>query len=289
MPVHGRIPGVGVRDAGAEVHRRRRLGGRHELTADPGREVLAAGEESHALGNVYRIAPTDARRYTARMGKPKALLSWSSGKDSAWALHVLREQAAWELVGLVTTINEASDRVAMHAVRAALLDAQAEAAGLRLWPVPIPSSCSNTQYEAAMMQVVERARAAGVTAFAFGDLFLSDIRAYRERQLAGSGLTPVFPLWMRPTDSLARDMIAGGLRARVSCVDPKKLRADFAGREFDLEFLSDLPSGVDPCGENGEFHTFAYAGPMFRHAIAITPGEVVERDGFVFADLMPAQ
>jgi len=289
MPVHGGIPGDGVRDAGAEAHPRCRLGGRHELTADLGREVLAAGEESHALGDVYRIAPTDARRYTARMGKPKALLSWSSGKDSAWALHVLREQAAWELVGLVTTINEASDRVAMHAVRAALLDAQAEAAGLRLWPVPIPSPCSNTQYEAAMMQVVERARAAGVTVFAFGDLFLADVRAYRERQLAGSGLTPVFPLWMRPTDTLARDMIAGGLRAQVSCVDPKKLRADFAGREFDLEFLSDLPSGVDPCGENGEFHTFAYAGPMFRHAIAITPGEVVERDGFVFADLMPAQ
>jgi len=177
----------------------------------------------------------------------------------------------------------------MHAVRAALLDAQAEAAGLLLWPVPIPSPCSNAQYEAAMMQVVERARAAGVTAFAFGDLFLADIRAYRERQLVGSGLTPVFPLWRRPTDTLARDMIAGGLRARVSCVDPKKLRADFAGREFDLEFLSDLPSGVDPCGENGEFHTFAYAGPMFRHAIAITPGVVVERDGFVFADLMPAQ
>ena len=171
------------------------------------------------------------------MGKPKALLSWSSGKDSAWALHVLRERAACELVGLVTTINEAADRVAMHAVRAALLEAQAEAVGLRLWPVPIPSPCSNEQYEAAMTQVVERARAAGVTAFAFGDLFLADIRAYRERQLAGSGLTPVFPLWMRPTDTLARDMIAGGLQARVSCIDPKKLRADLVGREFDIELL----------------------------------------------------
>ena len=166
------------------------------------------------------------------MRRLRTLLSWSSGKDSAWTLHTLRSDERYEVAGLVTTINEAADRVAMHAVRAALLDAQAEAAGLRLWPVPIPSPCSNAQYEAAMMQVVERARAAGVTAFAFGDLFLADIRAYRERQLAGSGLTPVFPLWMRPTDSLARDMIAGGLRARVSCVDPKKLRADFAGREY---------------------------------------------------------
>jgi uncharacterized protein (TIGR00290 family) len=222
------------------------------------------------------------------MTRPRAVLSWSSGKDSAWMLHVLRQQAAYDIVGLVTTINTSAERVAMHAVRTDLLKTQAAAAGLPLWPVPIPSPCSNAQYEAAMRTVIERARAADVTAFAFGDLFLQDIRAYRERQLAGSGLTPVFPLWLSPTDVLARDMVAGGLRAYLTCVDPKQLPARFAGRSFDLALLGELPPGVDPCGERGEFHTFAYAGPMFREDLAVRVGETVARDGFVFADVLPS-
>ena len=220
------------------------------------------------------------------MTKPRALLSWSSGKDSAWALHVLRRRAGYEVVGLVTTINEAAERVAMHAVRTELLAAQAEAAGLPLWSVPIPSPCSNAQYEHAMSGLIERANAAGVTAFAFGDVFLADIRAYRERQLAGTGLTPLFPLWLHPTEALARKMIGNGLRAVLTCVDPKQLDARFAGRMFDEHFLAELPAGVDPCGERGEFHTFACGGPMFRHDIAVRLGDIVERDGFVFADVL---
>lgn len=220
------------------------------------------------------------------MTRPRAVLSWSSGKDSAWTLHVLRQQAAYDVVALVTTINASAERVAMHAVRTELLATQAAAAGLPLWPVPIPSPCSNAQYEAAMRALIARARAEAVTAFAFGDLFLQDVRAYRERQLDGSGITPVFPLWLRPTDTLARDMVAGGLRAYLTCVDPKQLPACFAGRAFDLTLLHDLPPGVDPCGERGEFHTFAYAGPMFRQDLAVRVGDIVERDGFVFADVL---
>ncbi len=223
------------------------------------------------------------------MPKLKILLAWSSGKDSAWTLHVLRQEGRYEVVGLVTTINEAADRVAMHAVRRVLLEAQADAAGLPLWPVPIPSPCSNDEYEAAMTRVVRRARAEGIEAFAFGDLFLADIRAYRERQLAGTGVVPLFPLWQRPTGALAREMLADGLRAVLTCVDPQQLPAAFAGRPFDHTLLADLPSAVDPCGENGEFHTFAHAGPMFAHDVVVTVGEVVMRDGFVFADVMPAR
>jgi len=219
---------------------------------------------------------------------PRTLLSWSSGKDSAWTLRVMRQQAEYDVVGLVTTINSAAERVAMHAVRTDLLAAQAAAAGLPLWSVPIPSPCSNAQYEAAMRAVVERARAEAVTAFAFGDLFLADVRAYRERQLDGSGLTPVFPLWLRPTRELAREMVAGGLRAYLTCVDPKQLPARFAGRAFDGALLDELPTHVDPCGERGEFHTFAYGGPMFRRDLAVAVGEIVERDGFTFADVVPS-
>jgi len=222
------------------------------------------------------------------MTRPRAVLSWSSGKDSAWMLHVLRQQAVHDIVGLVTTINTSAERVAMHAVRTDLLMAQAAAVGLPLWPVPIPSPCSNAQYEAAMRMVIERARAAEVTVFGFGDLFLQDIRAYRERQLAGSGLTPVFPLWLSPTDVLAREMVAGGLRAYLTCVDPTQLPARFAGRSFDLVLLNELPVGIDPCGERGEFHTFAHAGPMFREALAVRVGDTVTRDGFVFADVLAA-
>jgi uncharacterized protein (TIGR00290 family) len=220
--------------------------------------------------------------------RPKTLLSWSSGKDSAWALHVLRAAGEVEVVGLLTTINQAYDRVAMHAVRAELLRAQAAAVGLPLWPVPLPWPCSNEQYEVAMEEALGRARQAGVTAVAFGDLFLQDIRRYREEKLRGTGLTPLFPIWGIPTDALARRMIAGGLRARLTCVDPKQLAPRFAGREFDEGLLAELPPSVDPCGENGEFHSFAYDGPMFARPVAVQAGEVVARDGFVFADLTPA-
>ncbi len=216
----------------------------------------------------------------------KTLLAWSSGKDSAWALRLLRQQGV-EVGALLTTINEAADRVAMHGVRRTLLEAQAEAIGIPLWAVPLPWPCTNEDYEARMAEACRRAVAEGFHAIAFGDLFLRDVRAYRERQLAGSGLTPLFPLWEMPTAPLAREMIAAGLRARISCVDSKALEARFAGREFDAALLADLPGAVDPCGENGEFHTFVYDGPMFRAPIAIEPGEMRTVDGFTYADLLP--
>jgi len=213
------------------------------------------------------------------------LLSWSSGKDSAWALHVLRGRQDVEVVGLVTTVNRAFRRVAMHAVRESLLERQAEAAALPLWKVPLPWPCSNEEYEAAMGELLERARGEGVEAMAFGDLHLADVRAYRERQLAGTGLEPLFPIWGLPTDRLAREMVAAGLRAVVTCVDPRQLDPAFAGRVFDAAFLDDLPAEVDPCGERGEFHTFCTAAPPFRREIPVTPGPSMERDGFVYADL----
>ena len=216
---------------------------------------------------------------------PRLLLSWSSGKDSAWLLHELRRESRWGVAGLLVTVNEKYGRVAMHAVREELLEAQADAAGLPLWKVPIPSPCSNDQYEAAMAEAVRRARAEGLSAVAFGDLFLEEVRRYREERMVGTGLAPLFPLWGRPTAELAREMIAGRLRARLTCVDPRQLSPSFAGREFDAAFLAELPPNVDPCGERGEFHTFAYDGPMFRRPIPVRLGEVVERDGFVFADL----
>ncbi len=211
-------------------------------------------------------------------------LSWSSGKDSAWSLEVLRREGV-SVTGLFTTLNAAFDRVAMHAVRRTLLEAQALAAGLPLHVIEIPYPCPNADYERIMGGFVDRAKAEGVTAMAFGDLFLADIRAYRETQLAGSGITPIFPLWERSTHDLARDMIAGGLVAHVTCIDPSKLDRACAGRTFDAAFLADLPPAVDPCGENGEFHTFVSAGPMFRGAVAVRVGEIAERDGFVFADM----
>jgi uncharacterized protein (TIGR00290 family) len=212
-------------------------------------------------------------------------LSWSSGKDSAWTLHLLRQNPSIEVVALITTINQEFDRVAMHAVRRELVELQADAAGLPLWRVPLPWPCSNEEYEARMRKVCARALGEGVEAIAFGDLFLADIRAYRERQLAGTGLEPLFPVWQMPTRELAATMIAAGLRAKITCVDPKLLPREFAGREFDTAFLNDLPAGVDPCGENGEFHSFVYAGPMFGAPIPVELGEIVERDGFFFADL----
>jgi uncharacterized protein (TIGR00290 family) len=218
----------------------------------------------------------------------RTLLSWSTGKDSAWALHLLRQRADFELVGLVTTINAAFDRVAMHGVRRVLVEAQAEAADLPLHVLPIPYPCPNETYEAVMREFVARQVAEGVQAMAFGDLFLEDIRRYRETKLAGTGITPLFPVWGIDTARLARDMIGAGLVAHIACLDPRKLPAGLAGRRFDLDLLSELPAGVDPCAENGEFHTFACAGPMFRHPIPITVGEPVTRDGFVFCDLVPA-
>jgi uncharacterized protein (TIGR00290 family) len=219
----------------------------------------------------------------------RVLLSWSSGKDSAWTLHLLRRDPTIELCGLITTLNAEFDRVAMHGVRRSVLEAQAAAAGLPLWIVPLPWPCSNEIYEQRMAELCQRAIHEKVTAVAFGDLFLEDVRAYRERQLAPTGLEPLFPLWQIPTDSLAREMIANGLRARLSCVDLKQLPMTFAGREFDLDLLHDLPAGADPCGERGEFHTCVYAGPMFSEPLPITPGEIVIRDGFSFADFRIAE
>jgi uncharacterized protein (TIGR00290 family) len=221
------------------------------------------------------------------MSRRRVLVSWSSGKDSAWTLHRLRSDPDNEIVALLTTLNEAFDRVAMHAVRHELLRLQANAAGVDLWPVMLPYPCSNQQYETLMAKQIERALEAGVTHVAFGDLFLEDIRAYRERMMAGTGLELLFPLWLHPTPQLAREMVQGGLRAWVTCVDPTKLDASFAGRVWDAAFLEELPSDVDPCGENGEFHTFVFAGPMLQHEVLVQPGEVVERDGFVFADVLP--
>lgn len=218
----------------------------------------------------------------------KTLVSWSSGKDSAWMVHVLRQQPDVQLAGLLTTVNAAAGRVAMHAVRESLLQRQASALGLPLRTIGLPFPCPNDAYEQLMTAAVEAALADGFTHVAFGDLFLEDIRAYRERQLAGTGLTPIFPLFGADTATLAREMIAGGLRARLTCVDPRVLDRRFAGRAFDEELLAELPPGVDPCGERGEFHSFAYAGPMFERPVDVQAGEVVERDGFVFADLVEA-
>jgi uncharacterized protein (TIGR00290 family) len=219
-------------------------------------------------------------------GKLKAWLAWSGGKDSAWALHTVRQSGEFDIVALLTTINRTHSRVAMHAVRESLVELQAAAAGLPLVKVFISAICRNEDYEQAMSIVMSRARAERVLRVVFGDLFLEGIRAYRERQLASCGMTGVFPLWRNDTRKLAEEMLAAGLSARITCVDPAKLDRSFAGRRFDAEFLAALPPGVDPCGENGEFHTFACAGPMFREPVPVTVGEVVERDGFVFADLL---
>lgn len=215
----------------------------------------------------------------------KVLLAWSSGKDSAWALHVLRLRNV-EVAAILTTLNEAADRVAMHGVRRSLLEAQSEAVGIPVWKIPLPWPCTNEDYEGRMAQACSRAVEEGFDTIAFGDLFLEEVRAYRERQLAGSGLAPLFPLWEIPTGQLARDMIGAGMRARLSCVDSKALHPAFAGREFDLRLLEDLPEHADPCGENGEFHTFVYDGPMFRWPLRVQPGEVRDVGGFIYADLM---
>ncbi len=222
--------------------------------------------------------------------RPKILLSWSSGKDSAWAFHVLRRTGDVDVVGLLTTFNEAFDRVAMHAVRRDLVEAQAAATGLPLQRVMLPYPCKNAVYEERFVAALVEAKAEGVSHVAFGDLFLADVRDYRIRLLEGSGVAPLFPLWGTPADTpaLARRMLDAGLRATLTCVDPKQLSARFVGREYDAALLAELPDGVDPCGEKGEFHTFCHACPEFRTAIPVQVGEVVHREGFDFADLTPA-
>lgn len=217
----------------------------------------------------------------------KVWLSWSSGKDSAWALHVLRSTQGVEVTSLFSTVNDAADRVAMHGVRRQLLEAQAAAARLPLRIVGLPYPCPNAEYERIMGGLVAEARSEGVEAMAFGDLFLADIRSYREAQLAGTGIKPLFPLWGRDTRLLAREMIEAGLIAHLTSVDPAQIDPAFAGRTFDTELIGDLPAGADPCGENGEFHTFVSAGPMLFSPIPVVPGDIVSRDGFVFADLRP--
>jgi uncharacterized protein (TIGR00290 family) len=215
----------------------------------------------------------------------RILLSWSSGKDSAWSLHVLRQRGEYEVVGLLTTFNQVADRVAMHAVRRELVERQAAAVGLPLWAVPLPWPCSNEQYERLMAETCAKAVGEGIEGVAFGDLFLEDVRAYREKQLKDTGLEPVFPVWGMPTRDLAREMIAAGTRAKLTCVDTEKLDRSFVGREFDEALLTDLPAEVDPCGERGEFHSFVYAGPMLGTALPVTVRETVVRDQFVFADI----
>lgn len=224
---------------------------------------------------------------TSGMGsRPKALIAWSSGKDSAWALHLARQAGDYDIVGALTTVTDTFGRVSIHGVREELLKAQLDAAGLPATIVRIPYPCSNEIYERQMAAAMQDAIAAGVTHVIFGDLFLRDIRDYREARLKPIGVTPVFPVWELPTDALARAMIAGGVEAYLATVDLKKLPASFAGRRFDLQLLADLPAGVDPCGENGEFHTFVAAGPMMQGRVAVRVGATVERDGYAYADLV---
>ncbi|MGD2165307.1 MAG: adenine nucleotide alpha hydrolase [Anaerolineae bacterium] len=218
--------------------------------------------------------------------KTKTLLAWSSGKDCAWALHVLRQQPDVDVVGLFCTFNQKYERVAMHGVRIGLVRRQAERVGLPIDLIPIPDPCSDEAYASIMGSFVERAKEQGIEAFAFGDLLLKDVRKYREDQLAGTGITPLFPLWGTPTAELSERMVKGGVRAVITCVDSRHLPAEFAGQPYDPLFLERVPAGVDPCGENGEFHTFVFDGPMFENAVDVSVGETVSRDGFVFADVV---
>ncbi len=221
------------------------------------------------------------------MTPPKALVSWSTGKDSAYALEEVRRRGLVDVVGVLTTLTAPFERVSMHGVRETLLDRQVAELRLPCVKVPIPSPCTNEVYEEAMGRALVDAKRAGITHVVFGDLFLEDIRAYREKRLAEVGMEGVFPLWKRDTAALAREMIAQGIRAKLVCVDPRRLDRRFAGRDFDAGLLAELPPSVDPCGENGEFHTFVTAGPMFQRPISVRAGEVVEREGFVFADVLP--
>lgn len=217
--------------------------------------------------------------------KRKTLLSWSSGKDSAWALHVLQQEPSIDVVGLFCTVNKEFNRVAMHAVRVELLQQQAKGVDLPLHIIQIPHPCSNGEYGDAMTSFIDEAEKENIKCFAFGDLFLEDVRRYREDHLKGTGITPIFPIWGIPTKKLSRKMVNSGLKAMITCIDPKYLTIEFIGREYNESFLDDIPVGVDPCGENGEFHSFAFDGPMFQNPIEISLAEIVHRDGFVFADI----
>ena len=217
----------------------------------------------------------------------KTLLSWSSGKDSAWALHVLQQRDDVELIGLFCTINSKFERAAMHAVRVELIEQQAASAGLPVQFIELPNPCSDAEYGTIMKEFIEQARIQGIECIAFGDLFLENIRLYRENNLANTGITPIFPIWGMDTESLSREMVNSGLRAVITCVDPKQLGPEFVGREYNKMFLEQLPDTADPCGENGEFHSFAFAGPMFKKPINVRVGETVTRGGFVFTDLLP--
>lgn len=218
--------------------------------------------------------------------KKKALMSWSTGKDSAWTLYKLQQNQDVELVGLFCTINKEFERVAIHGVRVELLKQQAERLRLPIEIIELPYPCSNADYETIMGQFIERAKGQAIEYFAFGDLFLEDIRNYREKQFKGSGIKPIFPIWGIPTDELSRDMVSSGVRAVITCIDPKQIPEEFVGRVYDDDFLDALPDTVDPCGENGEFHSFAFSGPMFKEPIDIVVGDIVHRDGFVFADVL---
>ena len=223
------------------------------------------------------------------MGKEKTWLSWSSGKDAAWALHVARQDADLDVVGLLTTVTREYERVSMHAVRERLLEMQAAAVGLPLHKVYIPAKCSNEDYEAAMRAAIDVALGEGITRMAFGDLFLEDVRRYRVEKLAPTGIEPVFPVWGLNTAELSREMVSAGVGAYITCIDPRKMPRELAGAAYDGEFLAALPEGVDPCGENGEFHTCVYDGPAFQAAVPVRVGETVERDGFVFTDITLAK
>ena len=221
------------------------------------------------------------------MKRMKTLLSWSSGKDCAWSLHQLLKQSEIEVVGLLTSFSRKSGAVAMHGTSRGLVQAQADAVKLPLWEVELPWPCTNIEYEKLMGGAFAKARESGITHLAFGDLFLEDVRNYRIKTLEGTGLTPLFPIWCeeKGTKALATEMIDGGFGARIVCVDPKQFDPKFLGREFDHQLLKDLPSGVDPCGENGEFHTFCHSGPIFGKSIALKNGGIEERDGFCFMNV----
>lgn len=222
-----------------------------------------------------------------KMKKRKTLVSWSTGKDSAWALHVLQNDPSIDVVGLVCTTNEKFDRVAVHGVRIELLKQQAESANLPLYTIPIPYPCNNDEYVSAMKSFISDAKKQGVEHLAFGDLFLRDVRSYRENLLKETGITPLFPIWGCSTKMLSKQMISSGLKAIITCINPKQIAKEFVGREFNESFLNDIPENVDPCGENGEFHSFAFEGPMFQNPIKVILGETVFRDDVYFADLLP--
>jgi uncharacterized protein (TIGR00290 family) len=219
--------------------------------------------------------------------KKKTLLSWSSGKDSAWALHVLRQQQELEVVGLFCTFNKRFERGAMHAVRNELICQQADSVGLPLQLIPIPDPCSDSEYKTIMANFIEQVKSQEIHSIAFGDLFLEEIRSYRENSLAGTGINPVFPLWGLPTRELSKEMVSSGLRAKITCIDSKYLPVEFAGHEYDNSFLEQIPDTIDPCGEKGEFHSFTYDGPMFKHKLNIRVGEIISRAGFIYTDLLP--